>query len=168
MKTSRWLCAALALVMVIAGPLAPLTATAQTPMPPSPPSPGAPGPIVSPPFEPPQGAKVGAAFLNVVYVPGKAILCGTGTIASTLLMLLTFGNAYRAAATLFAEGCSGPWTSRPTTWSAEHPLRTGPTDGGGLRLRRAVLGLFLLLLAGLAAGIWGSYREGFPPVASTE
>src|SRR5712692_5691341 len=101
MKTSKWLCAVLVLVMVIGGPL---TSLAQTPSPPPPPPPGGPGPAVGPPYEPSAGVKVGTGFLNVVYVPGKAILCGVGTAGSALLMLLTFGSAYRAAADLFNEG----------------------------------------------------------------
>ena len=121
MNTSRWLCAVLALVMVVVGPLAPLTASAQTPAPPPPPPPGAPAPIVAPPYVPSQGAKVGAGFLNVVYVPGKAILCGAGSVAGAGLMLLTFGNAYRAAVSIFNEGCGGRWVLTPYDVAGRQP-----------------------------------------------
>ena len=57
--------------------------------------------------------RVGAGFLNVVYVPGKAIVCGLGTIASAGVMLLTFGSAYRAAVATFQEGCGGTWVLTP-------------------------------------------------------
>ena len=124
MNTTKWLSAVLALVMLIAGPLALATASAQTPVPPPPPPPGAPAPIVSPPYEPSEGAKIGAGFLNVVYVPGKAILCGSGSIASAAIMLLTFGNAYRAAVEVFNEGCGGKWKLTPYDVAG----RTPPDD----------------------------------------
>ena len=64
--------------------------------------------------EPPsRGAKVGAGVLNVVYVPGKAIVCGVGTIVAGGFMLLTFGTAYREAVSFFNEGCGGPWMLTP-------------------------------------------------------
>jgi len=51
--------------------------------------------------------RVGAGFLNVVYVPGKAIVCGLGTVASVGVMLITLGTAYRAAIDTYREGCGG-------------------------------------------------------------
>ena len=101
MTTSTWLCAILALVLVIGGVLSPVTTMAQAPQPAMTQGPA--------PAEPGDGAAVGAALLNVIHVPGKAILCATGTVVSTGLMLLTFGSAYRAAVALFNEGCAGPW-----------------------------------------------------------
>ena len=107
MKTPRWLCAALVLVLVIGGFLVPLAAAQMVPAPPplAAPAQGSP--------EPGQGAKVGAGFLNVVYVPGKVILCGTGTVVSAGLMLLTFGSAYHAAVEVFNQGCGGNWVLTP-------------------------------------------------------
>ncbi len=113
MNTSKRLCAALVVVLTIAGPLAPLTATAQMQPPPPPPPPAGPAPVATGPYQPTQGERVGAGFLNVVYVPGKAILCGAGTVASAGLMLLTFGSAYHAAANVFREGCGGSWVLTP-------------------------------------------------------
>jgi hypothetical protein len=103
MKTSRRVSAALVLSLVICAFLAP-PASAQMA--------GA-APFVPAeargPSEPGPGAKVGAGLLNVVYVPGKVILCSTGTVLSAGLMLLTFGSAHRTAVDLFNQGCGGAW-----------------------------------------------------------
>jgi hypothetical protein len=139
MNTRRWLAVAVALSTLVAGPLAPSMALAQTPpppppsmQPPPPPPPPTPptmiqsspppqsmqppppyGPAVAPPYVPTTGAKVGTTVLNVIYVPGKAIVCGAGTLAGTAMMLLTFGSGYRAAASIFNEGCGGHWVLTP-------------------------------------------------------
>jgi hypothetical protein len=111
MTTSRWMCGILVLVLAVVGPLAPLAAMAQ--MAPAPP----PGPPPPPPpvlrREPGPAAAVGAGLLNVVYVPGKVILCSAGTVASAGIMLLTFGSGYRAAVNIFQEGCAGHWALTP-------------------------------------------------------
>jgi len=115
MKTSRWLAAALVLVLVIGGFLVPLAVAQMAPAPP---------PLAGParePAEPGPGAKVGAGFLNVVYVPGKVILCGAGAVASAGLMLLTFGSAYHAATQVFNEGCGGPWVLTPYDVTGRRP-----------------------------------------------
>jgi hypothetical protein len=57
--------------------------------------------------------RVGAGFLNVGYVPGKAIVCGLGTVASVGVMVITLGTAYRAAVATFKEGCGGTWVLTP-------------------------------------------------------
>ena len=59
------------------------------------------------------GARIGAGVLNVVYVPGKAIICGAGTIVAAGFMLATFGSAYREAVSFFNEGCRGSWMLTP-------------------------------------------------------
>jgi hypothetical protein len=100
MGNRGWLGIVLIAVLGITGPLAPLAAaqtamqaeTVETSVPP-------PGP----------GAKIGAGVLNVVYLPGKVIVCGAGTVVAGGLMLLTFGSAYREAASFFNEGCAGSW-----------------------------------------------------------
>ena len=110
MRTSRWICAIVAVTLVLGGLFSPLTAVAQMVQPPPPPPPPPPGPpVVYAPPQPSQAANVGAGFLNVVYVPGKVILCSAGTLASGALMLLTFGSAYHAAVDVFNEGCGGHW-----------------------------------------------------------
>jgi len=52
---------------------------------------------------------VGAGFANAFFVPGKVILCGLGVIAGGLLLGVTFGTAYKAAAAAGREGCGGKW-----------------------------------------------------------
>ena len=108
MKTAKWLCAALVTVLMVSGPAALTLAQMK-----STPSGPEPAPIGTPPYEPSEGAKVGAGFLNVVYVPGKAVLCGVGTVASGLLMVVTFGSGYGAAVDVFNEGCGGNWVLTP-------------------------------------------------------
>jgi hypothetical protein len=117
MNASKWMSLAVVAVL-LAGVLAPLSVSAQ--MQPGPAGPP-PGPILSGPYQPTQGDKVGAGFLNVVYVPGKAILCGAGTLASAGMMLLTFGSAYHAAVDIFQEGCGGKWVLSPYDVAAKRP-----------------------------------------------
>jgi hypothetical protein len=57
--------------------------------------------------------RVGAGFLNIGYVPGKAIVCTLGTVASVAVMIVTLGSAYRAAVDTFNEGCGGTWVLTP-------------------------------------------------------
>ena len=96
---SKWLCALLVVVMALTGPLT-LAAVAQVPD-------GAPDVEVT------GGDRVGAGVMNVVYVPGKAILCTLGTVASAAVLLVTFGSGYRAAVATFKEGCGGDWILTP-------------------------------------------------------
>lgn len=118
MSTPNWLCAALALGLAVSGAMAPLTAAAQGMQPEM--------TRVSGAGEPSEGARVGAGFLNIVYVPGKAILCGTGAVASTVLMLLTFGSGYHAAVSLFNEGCGGRWVLTPYDVAERQPPEAEP------------------------------------------
>jgi hypothetical protein len=67
--------------------------------------------------------RVGAGFLNVVYVPGKAIVCGLGTVASVGVMIITFGFAYHAAVDTFKEGCGGTWVLTPEHVAGKIPPR---------------------------------------------
>jgi hypothetical protein len=118
MNRSKRFCTAVVAALVIGSFLAPPTASAQTQTPPPPPGPPS---AMSGPYQPTQGERVGAGFLNVVYVPGKAILCGAGTVASAGMMLLTFGSAYRAAVDIFNEGCGGQWVLTPYDVAAKRP-----------------------------------------------
>ena len=77
--------------------------------------------------EPTTGDAVGAGFLNVIYVPGKAIICTAGTLTSVIVMLLSFGSGYRAATGVFNEGCGGDWVLTPEHVSGQIP---GPGDAG--------------------------------------
>jgi hypothetical protein len=77
--------------------------------------------------EPTAGDATAAGIMNVVYIPGKAIICTAGVVTSTVLMLLTFGAAYRAARGVFQEGCSSPWVLTADDVSGKIP---GPGDAG--------------------------------------
>ena len=77
--------------------------------------------------DPTVGDAVGAGFMNVIYVPGKVIVCTAGLLTSTLLMLATFGSSYRAARGVFLEGCSAPWALTGEYVSGKIP---GPGDAG--------------------------------------
>jgi hypothetical protein len=150
MKASAWISAALVAALFVTGPMAPMAALAQTP-----PMQQA-QPAVEPPVtsqtpgeervpidpvetmmmpsvepvistEPTSGDAIAANFLNVVYVPGKAIICTAGALTSTVLMLLTLGSAYRAARGVFLEGCSAPWALTADYVSGKIP---GPGDPG--------------------------------------
>jgi hypothetical protein len=98
--------AALLAALAIAGPLGATAAVAQTPMQPE-------TQVEVAVERPGTGARIGANVLNVVYVPGKAIVCGAGTVAAAGFMLLTFGSAYREAVSFFNEGCRGSWVLTP-------------------------------------------------------
>jgi len=151
MKISAWISAALVAALFVAGPLAPMTAFAQVPVPPPPPAAPVDPPLTSqkpgqervpvdpvetmmlPSVEPitnhdpTAGDATAAGFMNVVYVPGKAIICTAGVLTSTLVMLLTFGAGYRAARGVFLEGCSSPWVLTADHVSGKIP---GPGDAG--------------------------------------
>jgi len=143
MKISPWISAALVAALLVTGPLAPMAAFAQAPPVESPMTSQKPGqervpvdpvekmlmPSVEPisSHEPTEGDAAGAGVLNVVYIPGKAIICTAGVLTSTVLMLLTFGSAYRAARGVFMEGCSSPWALTADHVSGKIP---GPGDPG--------------------------------------
>ncbi|HKB24527.1 MAG TPA: hypothetical protein VKG64_05670 [Methylomirabilota bacterium] len=52
---------------------------------------------------------VGAGFANIAYVPGKAFVCGLGVGAGVILLIITLGHGYKAAAAAGEEGCGGKW-----------------------------------------------------------
>jgi hypothetical protein len=112
MTITRWQCAILAFIVMLAGPYATWLSVAQAQQTQTG-TMDTTGSIFSPPpsesLEPTAGDAVAAGFMNVVYVPGKAIICGLGTIATVGILLLTFGSAYRAATETFKEGCGGDW-----------------------------------------------------------
>ena len=127
MNRRKWVCAVLIAVLALGVPLAalgqlnveqpkrepyPYPGSASGERPPAPPDPS---------LEPSDGDKAGALFLNVAYVPGKAILCGVGTLTSAVVMALTFGSGYRAAVGVFKEGCHGDWVLTPEHVSGKIP-----------------------------------------------
>jgi len=134
MKISPWISAALVATLFVSGPLAPMAAFGQAPQTGQERVPVDPvekmlmpsvEPITS--KDPTDGDATAADFLNVVYVPGKAIICTAGVLTSTLVMLLTFGSGYRAARGVFLEGCSAPWVLTADHVSGKIP---GPGDPG--------------------------------------
>ena len=147
MKMPRLMPAALVFALLVSGPLTPMAAVAQV---------GQTAPAIDPPLtsqkpgeqrvpidpqetmlmrpvephvrtEPTKGDAVAAGFMNVVYVPGKVIVCTAGVLTSTVLMLATFGSAYRAARSVLLEGCAAPWALTAEYVSGKIP---GPGDTG--------------------------------------
>ena len=55
------------------------------------------------------GSPAAAAVSNVIYVPGKAIVCGMSGVLWTVAMLLTFGALYQESADFVKGGCGGQW-----------------------------------------------------------
>jgi hypothetical protein len=115
MSIRKWVSAVFAAVLA-AGPLGPMAAVAQT----SATAPLQPMQSMQPEMveesaarPPGTGAKIGAGVLNVVYLPGKVITCGAGTLVAGAFMLATFGTAYREATSFFNEGCRGAWLLTP-------------------------------------------------------
>jgi hypothetical protein len=102
---TKWLCGLLVAVMALTSPLLARVAVIQAAELSSETSPA--DADVS------DGDRVGAGFLNVGYVPGKAIVCGLGTVASVGVMIITLGIAYGAAVATFKEGCGGTWVLTP-------------------------------------------------------
>src|SRR5207245_9385767 len=98
---TKWLCGLLVAVMALTSPLLSRAAVVQAAEPSSETSPV--DADVS------DADRVGAGFLNVGYVPGKAIVCGLGTVASVGVLIITLGRAYRAAVAPCQDGCGGTW-----------------------------------------------------------
>lgn len=121
MKLSTCLCAVLAAALVLTGPLASWQAYAGTP--------DRTTIFLEPePKEPTEGHRIGAGFVNVVHVPGKAILCSLGTVVATGFLLATFGSAYPTATRLFEEGCGGTWVLTPEHISGKIPHESEMRD----------------------------------------
>ena len=98
---TKWLCGLLVALMALTGPLLSRAAVVEA------------AELSSVDVEVSYGDRVGAGVMNVVYVPGKAIVCGLGTVVSAAVLLVTLGSAYRAAVATFKEGCDGPWLLTP-------------------------------------------------------
>ncbi|HET9925120.1 MAG TPA: hypothetical protein VFS98_13465 [Methylomirabilota bacterium] len=100
---TKWLCGLLVAVMALTGPLLSRAAVVHAAEP-------SPSPVD---VEVSDADRVATGFLNVGYVPGKALVCGLGTVATVGLMVITLGTAYRAAKATFNEGCGGTWILTP-------------------------------------------------------
>jgi hypothetical protein len=120
-RTLRSMALLLVMALALAGPLAPYAAAQQ----PTAPPPAQPDPYANQPRMDSEwnGAyATGAAIANVVYVPGKAILCGLGSVTGFGILVVTFGSGYRAASGIAHEGCAGRWFLRGDD------LRPSPTE----------------------------------------
>jgi hypothetical protein len=109
----KWLCGLLVALMALMGPLLSRAAVVQA----------AELSSTAADVEVSDADRVGAGFLNVGYVPGKAIVCGLGTVVSVGVMLITLGSAYRAAVATFKEGCGGTWILTPEHVAGKIPPR---------------------------------------------
>jgi len=110
---TKWLCGLLVALMALMGPLLSRAAVVQA----------AELSSTAADVEVSDADRVGAGFLNVGYVPGKAIVCGLGTVASVGVMIITLGSAYRAAVATFKEGCGGTWILTPEHVAGKIPPR---------------------------------------------
>ena len=110
---TKWLCGLLVALMAMTGPLLSGSAVLQA----------AELSSSGVDVEVSDGDRVGAGILNVAYVPGKAIVCGLGTVVSVGVMLITLGSAYRAAVSTFKEGCGGTWILTPEHVAGKIPPR---------------------------------------------
>jgi len=110
---TKWLCGLLVALMALTGPLLSRAAVVQA----------AELSSTAADVEVSDSDRVGAGVLNVAYVPGKAIVCGLGTVASAVVMLVTLGSAYRAAVSTFREGCGGTWILTPEHVAGKIPPR---------------------------------------------
>lgn len=57
----------------------------------------------------PEFYSIAAGAATVVNIPGRTVLCVTGTAVGLAVLLITFGSGYRAATRVVEEGCRGPW-----------------------------------------------------------
>ena len=55
------------------------------------------------------GATAAAVASDVIYVPGKAIVCGMSGVLWVATMAVTFGALYQEAADFVRGGCGGRW-----------------------------------------------------------
>jgi hypothetical protein len=105
--------------LMVGGPLAP--ALAQQPMQSAPPAPppdlfqetlkasraGERGP--GGPDRTPVVYSLGAGVVNLFLIPGHTITCVLGAGVGVVLLALTLGSGYKAAAGAADEGCGGKW-----------------------------------------------------------
>ena len=64
----------------------------------------------SPRTERNEGAyNAGAGIVNLFLVPGRVVTCAVGSAVGIVVLALTFGTGYKAAAGVGQEGCGGKW-----------------------------------------------------------
>ena len=52
---------------------------------------------------------IGAAVTNVFLVPGRVFTCAAGGVIGVGVLAITLGTGYRAASSVWQEGCGGRW-----------------------------------------------------------
>jgi hypothetical protein len=57
--------------------------------------------------------EAGSVAANILYAPGRGLLCGASGLMAGVVMLVTFGQSYDSASELLHGGCSGPWLLGP-------------------------------------------------------
>ena len=57
--------------------------------------------------------EAGSVAANILYVPGRGLLCGASGLLAGVAMIITFGPAYDSASEFMHGGCSGPWVLGP-------------------------------------------------------
>jgi hypothetical protein len=58
--------------------------------------------------------EAGSVAANILYVPGRGLLCGASGLMAGVVMLVTLGQSYDSASELLHGGCSGPWLVGPS------------------------------------------------------
>jgi hypothetical protein len=71
--------------------------------------------------EPGAGATAAAVASNVLYVPGKVIVCTTSGVLWIATMALTLGTLYREAGEFVEGGCGGKWVVTPEDMDGRNP-----------------------------------------------
>jgi hypothetical protein len=51
----------------------------------------------------------GAVVTNIFLIPGRVITCALGGGLGVAVLAITFGTGYKAAASVWDEGCGGKW-----------------------------------------------------------
>lgn len=70
---------------------------------------------------------VAAGFMTAFLVPGRAFTCLAGGVLSTVVLMVTLGSGYRAAAGALNEGCGGKWIVRAEDLVPDRPGIPPPT-----------------------------------------
>lgn len=134
MTLGRRVVAVSLVVSFLAGPLAPL-ASAQQPTPPQPDVFKETMKASEPPVARGDDVRLDETFYDITagvmtgfLVPGRAITCAAGGGVSILVLLLTFGSAYKAATRVLEEGCGGKWIVRGEDLMPDRPPIMPPAD----------------------------------------
>ncbi len=122
---SRLLVLLLVVVLAGTGVLTPLAAVAQSQTQPAQPDLYEEAVKASQPGLASEGAyAAGAAVASAFSVPGRAVLCGVGSVLTVATLLITFGSGYAWAKAVFEEGCVGKWVVTPDDLRAAN-VQTG-------------------------------------------